>query len=56
MVPAISIFEVFKWVLREHGEAQAVQAAALHTMDSDFRAISDVEWIRFSTHGKPHLN
>ena len=89
VVPAISIFEVFKWVLREHGEAQAVQAAAvmqrgqvvdldsrlalaaaqlshalqlpmadsiilatardrqarLHTMDSDFRGIADVEWI-----------
>ena len=28
VVPAITIFEVFKWVLREHGEAQAVQAAA----------------------------
>ena len=89
VVPAISIFEVFKWILREHGEAQAVQAAAvmqcgqvvdldtrlalaaaqlshalrlpmadsiilatardhqarLHTMDSDFRGIPDVEWI-----------
>ena len=89
VVPAISIFEVFKWVLREHGEAQAIQAAAvmqrgqvvdldsrlalaaaqlsyslqlpmadsiilatardhqarLHTMDTDFRGISDVEWI-----------
>ena len=28
MVPAITIFEVFTWVLREHGEAQAIQAAA----------------------------
>ena len=28
LVPAITIFVVFKWVLREHGEAQAVQAAA----------------------------
>jgi predicted nucleic acid-binding protein len=28
MVPAISILEVFKWVLREHSEAQAIQAAA----------------------------
>jgi len=89
VVPAITIFEVFKWVLREHGEAQAIQAAAvmqrgtvvdldsrlalaaaqlshslrlpmadsiilatardhqarLHTMDSDFRGIADVEWI-----------
>lgn len=89
VVPAISIFEVFKWVLREHGEAQAIQAATvmqrgqvvdldsrlalaaaqlshslqlpmadsiilatardhqarLHTMDSDFRGISDVDWI-----------
>ena len=89
VVPVISILEVFKWVLREHGEAQAIQAAAvmqrgqvvdldsrlalaaaqlshslqlpmadsiilatardhqarLHTMDSDFRGISDVEWI-----------
>jgi predicted nucleic acid-binding protein len=29
VVPAITIFEVFKWVLREQGEAQAVQAAAV---------------------------
>lgn len=28
VVPAISILEVFKWVLREHSEAQAIQAAA----------------------------
>ena len=28
VVPAITIFEVFKWVLREHGKAQAIQAAA----------------------------
>jgi predicted nucleic acid-binding protein len=89
VVPAITIFEVFKWVLREHGEAQAIQAAAamqsgqvvdldsrlalaaaqlshalqlpmadsiilatardqqarLHTMDSDFRGIADVELV-----------
>ena len=89
VVPAITIYEVFKWVLREHGEAQAVQATAvmqcaqvvdldsrlalaaaqlshalqlplvdsiilatardhqarLHTMDSDFRGIADVEWL-----------
>ncbi|MEB3324156.1 MAG: type II toxin-antitoxin system VapC family toxin [Cyanobacteriota bacterium] len=89
VVPAITIFEVFRWVLREHGEAQALQAAAamqcalvvdldsrlalaaaqlshalhlpmadsiilatardhqarLHTMDSDFRGIADVEWL-----------
>ena len=89
VVPAITIFEVFKWVLREHGEAQAIQAAAamqsglvvdldsrlalaaaqlsqalqlpmadsiilatardqrarLHTMDSDFCGIADVEWV-----------
>ena len=89
VVPAISIFEVFKWVLREHGEAQAIQAAAamqcgqvvdldsrlalaaaqlshrlqlpmadsiilatardqrarLHTMDSYFRGIADVELV-----------
>lgn len=89
VVPAITIFEVFQWVLREHGEAEAIQAAAvmqrgtvvdldsrlalaaaqlshslrlpmadsiilatardhqarLHTMDSDFRGIADVEWI-----------
>jgi predicted nucleic acid-binding protein len=29
VVPAITIFEVFQWVLREHGEAQAVHAAAV---------------------------
>jgi predicted nucleic acid-binding protein len=89
VVPAITIFEVFNWVLREHGEAQAIQAAAamqsgqmvdldsrlalaaaqlshalqlpmadsiilatardqrarLHTMDSDFRGIADVELV-----------
>ena len=89
VVPAITIFEVYKWVLREHGEAQAIQAAAvmqgaqvvdldsrlamaaaqlshglqlpmadsiilatardqqarLHTLDSDFRGIVDVEWL-----------
>jgi predicted nucleic acid-binding protein len=89
VVPAITIFEVYKWVLREHGEAQALQAVAamqralvvdldsrlalaaaqlshafrlpmadsiilatardhqarLHTMDSDFRNIADVEWL-----------
>lgn len=28
VVPAISILEVFKWVLREHSESQAIQAAA----------------------------
>jgi len=28
VVPAISILEVFTWVLREHSEAQAIQAAA----------------------------
>jgi uncharacterized protein with PIN domain len=28
VVPAISILEVFNWVLREHSEAQAIQAAA----------------------------
>ena len=28
VVPAISVLEVFKWVLREHSEAQAIQAAA----------------------------
>ena len=29
VVPAISIFEVFKWILREHSEAQAIQAVAV---------------------------
>jgi uncharacterized protein with PIN domain len=29
IVSAISILEVFKWVLREHSEAQAIQAAAV---------------------------
>jgi predicted nucleic acid-binding protein len=29
VVPAISILEVFKWVMREHSEAQAIQAAAV---------------------------
>ncbi len=29
VVPAISILEVFKWVLREHSEALAIQAGAV---------------------------
>ncbi len=29
VVPAITIYEVYQWVLREHGETQAVQAAAV---------------------------
>ena len=29
VVPAISILEVFKWVLCEHSEAQPIQAAAV---------------------------
>lgn len=29
VVPAISILEVFKWVLREHSEALAIQAVAV---------------------------
>ena len=29
LVPTISILEVFKWVLRERGEADALQGAAL---------------------------
>jgi predicted nucleic acid-binding protein len=89
VVPAITIYEVHKWVLRDYGEAKAIQAAAamqcgqvvdldsrlalaaaqlshalqlpmadsiilatardqqarLHTMDSDFRGIADVEWL-----------
>ena len=28
VVPAITIYEVHKWVLREYGEAKAIQAAA----------------------------
>ena len=29
VIPAISILEVFKWILREHSEAQAIQAVAV---------------------------
>ena len=29
IVPSITVFEVFKWVLREHSEAQAIQAIAV---------------------------
>ena len=29
VVPAITLLEVFKWVLREHSEAQAIQAVAV---------------------------
>ena len=28
VVPTVSLFEVFKWVSREHSEAQAIQAIA----------------------------
>ena len=28
VIPAISILDVFKWILREHSEAQAIQAVA----------------------------
>ena len=29
IVPAITVFEVFKWILREHSEGQAIQAIAV---------------------------
>ena len=29
VVPSITIFEVFRWILREHGEADAIQAVAV---------------------------
>jgi hypothetical protein len=29
VVPSLSLLEVFKWVLREHGESQALQASAV---------------------------
>jgi predicted nucleic acid-binding protein len=29
VVPSITIFEVFRWVLHEHGEADAIQAVAV---------------------------
>ncbi|WP_233130073.1 type II toxin-antitoxin system VapC family toxin [Synechococcus sp. 1G10] len=29
VVPTLSLFEVFKWVMREHGEGAALQAIAL---------------------------
>ena len=29
VVPSITILEVFKWILREHGEAEAIQAMAV---------------------------
>lgn len=29
VVPSITILEVFKWILREHGEAEAIQAVAV---------------------------
>ena len=46
IVPAITVFEVFKWILREHGEAQARQhQARLYSMDADFKGLADVELI-----------
>ncbi len=39
IVASISVLEVFRWVLREHGETEALQAAALmqqgHVVDLD---------------------
>ena len=29
VVPSITIFEVFKWILHEHSEAEAIQASAV---------------------------
>jgi len=29
VVPSITIFEVFQWILREHSEADAIQASAV---------------------------
>jgi hypothetical protein len=29
LVPSITVVEVFKWVLRKHSEAQAIQAIAV---------------------------
>jgi len=29
IVPSVTILEVFKWILREHSEAQAIQAIAV---------------------------
>jgi predicted nucleic acid-binding protein len=29
LVPSLSLLEVFRWILREHGEGQALQAVAL---------------------------
>ncbi len=29
LVPSITVFEVFMWILREHSEAQAIQAIAV---------------------------
>ena len=46
LVPSITVFEVFKWILREHGEAQARQhQARLYSMDTDFKGLADVELI-----------
>lgn len=40
VVPAITIFEVFKWVLHEHGEAQAIQAVAAMRCSCPWRTAS----------------
>jgi len=34
VIPAISILEVFKWILREHSEAQAIEAVAVRQRHS----------------------
>jgi hypothetical protein len=37
----IAVLEVFKWVLREHSEAQAIQAVAVMQLSSAMRCGSD---------------
>ena len=46
LVPSITVFDVFKWILREHSEPPARQhQARLYSMDADFKGLADVELI-----------
>ena len=46
IVPAITVFEVFKWILREHSEAPARHHQdRLFSMGADFKDLADVELI-----------
>ena len=44
VVPSVCVLEVFKVVLRQRGENDALQAAALMQQDEDFDGLPDVRY------------